>query len=776
MLLLNQQRTLNVYPGNGLFLLKINSLLLLLLFLIMHCRTVMAQSTHRDIVIYNGDNGNHGDVSFDIVYHFKGETVFYEVKQIIVAQSYKMKNSETALFNEVMRQGIWTSAKYHKSLTGKITAKVSFGLTKLKNASARISSSLYGLGKNNYTSFRPPSGADKIVSEYSQKHNSNLYTDNCGLFEWKITSLEMYDLDRVINDLRNKLERDKNEHQREFESKITQASLNGNLGKFDQAEDYLKQAWDLINANRDRQQKYDETKSVIQRQKETAEAKKQAELKRQAAQKEADKKETALKNEQAKQKTTTSTASNQTSQQKQQYSQGQASNKQKAGYSNQQAQSQNKSQSQNQPAPRTQREQAMANAKKRYQNRVAQQLQAQQAAEAQRERQEAARLQAKREREEAMRRKIAQMKAQLEETNRQAARIESAKDQFLSGLTSSSSDPNQILNAAKPLVNEFAKAGNAGAAYGTMGVALGASIFKMASANKKRKEAERAAEEQRRKIAEQQEAERKRIAAKKERLRKEAFELLMSQRRTILETFSQSDPIPLSTTPIAENTIYYFLYAIDSNSYDQKNQTTVYISNVFAIEKYKDGTWPYQSRIDQETAKLTPFKERFHGYYTDLDQAQQMRTELVSSLEINEGVRINEVVYRAESITGTSGDLSAGENSATSNSGGLGIPLGTVIQSPKGSEVDKSGGKIEERTAENAQQEHIKKTEKSMGLGILLGPPPVSKNGAKGAKKATTNADAKKSDLKKATKAAQQQIIKNDAAKTERGGLGIPIK
>jgi hypothetical protein len=71
MLLLNQQRTLNVYPRNGLFLLKISSLLLSLLFLIMHGRMVMAQSTHRDIVIYNGDNGNYGDVTFDIVYHFK---------------------------------------------------------------------------------------------------------------------------------------------------------------------------------------------------------------------------------------------------------------------------------------------------------------------------------------------------------------------------------------------------------------------------------------------------------------------------------------------------------------------------------------------------------------------------------------------------------------------------------------------------------------------------------------------------------------------------------
>lgn len=773
MLLLNQQRTLNVYPRNGLFLLKISSLLLSLLFLIMHGRMVMAQSTHRDIVIYNGDNGNYGDVTFDIVYYFKGETVFFEVKQIIVEESFKMKSTETELFNAVKRQGIWSSSKYHKSLNGKVTAKVSFGLTKLKNANAQISSSLYGLGQKNFTSFRPPSGADKIVSEYSQKHNSNLYTDNCGLFEWKIISLEMYELDRAVKDLREKLKREKAAHQREFDSKITQASLNGNLGKFDQADDFLKQAWDLINANRSRQQKYDETKEAIQRQKDAA-AQKQADLKRQAAKKEADKKAAALQNEQARQKTTTSTARNQTTQQNQPSSQGQAQNKQ-TGYSNQQTQSQSRSQSQSQPAaPRTQREQAMANAKMRYQNRVAQQLQAQQAAEAQRERQEAARLQAKREQEEAMRHKIAQMKAQLEETNRQAARIESAKDQFLSGLTSSSSDPNQILNSAKPLVNEFAKAGNAGAAYGTVGVALGASIFKMASANKKRKEAEKAAEEQRRKIEAQREAERKRIAAEKERLRKEAFELLMTQRRTILETFSQSDPIPLSTTPIAENTIYYFLYAIDSNSYDQKSQTTVYISNVFAIEKYKDGTWPYQSRIEQETAKLTPFKEQLHGYYTDLEQAQQMRTELVSSLEINEGVSINEVAYRAESITGTSDDLSADNSSTASMSGGLGIPLGAVIKSATGNTPQKDATMTTSSTTARSDEANQKSTKKSTGLGIPLGPPPTTKSVQK-AKKDSADTEAKKSTTEKSTKAKRANTGKAAAVKSD-GGLGIPIK
>lgn len=143
------------------------------------------------------------------------------------------------------------------------------------------------------------------------------------------------------------------------------------------------------------------------------------------------------------------------------------------------------------------------------------------------------------------------------------------------------------------------------------------------------------------------EEERKKRAEEAERLRQEEIKLKIAMRHSILAEFPAKE-IPLSSKEKARQ-IYYFLYAYD-NSINNQFGAVVYVSNVFEIGKYNDGTWPYTSTIQNEIQQLTPFDEKIHGYYYTENEAEQLKNMLVKMLREYD-VTIRDFSYKGKPLS-----------------------------------------------------------------------------------------------------------------------------
>ena len=716
--------------------------------------------THPASINYVHDNGNYGSVAMNIQYYFVGSTLYYYVHDITVGYSKKMMETEKELYAAVYNKKMCSQPDLINNVEVKVSADVHFGTTKLAHADVSITGFIYGVGetKKQFTHFTEPAGAEKITREYHEKHNSNLYTDNCTIFDLRVARLALYNLDKAINDLRTELKRNKQEIQRQFDALITQASLQSNLNKFELALSKLSEAKGFIRGNNSRQQKYNDTKSAI-------EARRQSEQ-QQKADLAAREKQKAL---QADRRTVASkTAAAQRGQHLNSQGESQYQHQNKA-YAP--ASSAGRDQTQTQSGATTHTGALVSSPKKHqltgfeataykrtpeYRQALrdkarAEYDQKQQQQRAYEQAQQARKEQLARDKAEAARERIEQMKRQIQDNQRKAQEIEDASHTLIDGLTSSSNNPVDVLNAARPLAMKFAQQGNALGAYGSIGAGVLGGVLKMSAGNRKRKEAERAEAERRAAIKKQQEAERKKREAEAERLRREAFRLLIDSRHTVLNTFDQHNPIPLSTANLAEDRIYYFLYALDSSTFNTA-KTTIYVSNVFAIERYKDGTWPYQSSILQQISSLTPQTEIFQGYYLDQAEAEEMRDAFVSGFSASDGVRLAEFEYRKGSIERLDRPLPASGSVGTGVEGGdrqeqsTGSGLGISLKTGKASQADQKSG-----------------------LGIPLG------SGTK--KTGTTSKDKPHEQARSSSGKRDSSGKQTEKAGNKTGGdLGIPIK
>jgi len=110
--------------------------------------------------------------------------------------------------------------------------------------------------------------------------------------------------------------------------------------------------------------------------------------------------------------------------------------------------------------------------------------------------------------------------------------------------------------------------------------------------------------------------------------------------------------VPAKDIPLASQekagSIYYFIYSY--SGLESEHGAAAYVSNVFEIGKYNDGTRVYTATIKNEIAGLTPYTETLHGYYYTLKQAEQKRLALINSLQ-NYGVMINNIFYKGKPAT-----------------------------------------------------------------------------------------------------------------------------
>jgi hypothetical protein len=206
---------------------------------------------------------------------------------------------------------------------------------------------------------------------------------------------------------------------------------------------------------------------------------------------------------------------------------------------------------------------------------------------------------------------------------------------------------------------------------------------------------------------EEREAERKRIQAENERIEKENRQRIINNRFIIINKFNAKD-IPLSSREKASK-IYYFIYSFENNNLNQEYGATVYVSNVFEIGTFNDGTRAYTSTVKNEIINLTPFNEVLHGYYYSEAEAENIRKSFIELLK-NNGVSIINISYKGKPGTKTSTTTT---NLTQTNESKYGKTINindqnfapATLNDPKSTEVPK-------RNIEKATEEEKKKQSK----------------------------------------------------------------
>lgn len=134
-------------------------------------------------------------------------------------------------------------------------------------------------------------------------------------------------------------------------------------------------------------------------------------------------------------------------------------------------------------------------------------------------------------------------------------------------------------------------------------------------------------------------------AERSERERERQYQLYLQQtnRKNAFAILPAKD-IPLATQEKASN-IYFFIYA--HNDLSSESGAMAYVSNVFEIGKYRDGTRAYTANIKKEIENLTPYNEVLHGYYYTFEDADQTRENLIHMLQSN-ATHVENVSYKGK--------------------------------------------------------------------------------------------------------------------------------
>jgi len=146
---------------------------------------------------------------------------------------------------------------------------------------------------------------------------------------------------------------------------------------------------------------------------------------------------------------------------------------------------------------------------------------------------------------------------------------------------------------------------------------------------------------ERRRREEAERAERERIEREARAAEMRRKDNLAESRKNILSKFPAGE-LPTSATRVNSNKLYYFVY---TDAYDLREESpSIYVSNIFAIGQYPDGTWPMKTTVQAEINNLSNYTEYIHGYYTSEQEAQaalnKFRNEITGT-----GISINNITY-----------------------------------------------------------------------------------------------------------------------------------
>jgi len=118
---------------------------------------------------------------------------------------------------------------------------------------------------------------------------------------------------------------------------------------------------------------------------------------------------------------------------------------------------------------------------------------------------------------------------------------------------------------------------------------------------------------------------------------------LVAGRKNLLSKLSDGKP-PLSHQAKDATEVYFFTYSYQAASLED-DAPVIYISNVFSVAKYGDGSWPFKTNLIegiQKTYKGLDLK--LSGYYLDKEKAEEQQQLLVRATT-NYNFKVNNIAY-----------------------------------------------------------------------------------------------------------------------------------
>lgn len=133
----------------------------------------------------------------------------------------------------------------------------------------------------------------------------------------------------------------------------------------------------------------------------------------------------------------------------------------------------------------------------------------------------------------------------------------------------------------------------------------------------------------------------------------------VGMRNQLLRSFPNGGT-PLTSHKVVLPEVYMFAYVTDMAAFD-KEQSIVTVSNVFAVQQYSDGTFPYKTSVISKLKGYAPGEVMLVGYYGEKDKAEQMRNAFVN-LAAQSEFTVKKFAIKAPPGTntiasGTSGDF-----------------------------------------------------------------------------------------------------------------------
>ena len=103
---------------------------------------------------------------------------------------------------------------------------------------------------------------------------------------------------------------------------------------------------------------------------------------------------------------------------------------------------------------------------------------------------------------------------------------------------------------------------------------------------------------------------------------------MLELRNKLVTSFPQGGT-PITSHKITQPEVYIFAYITNKAAFNN-DKATVSVSNVFPVEQYSDGTYPYKTTVLSKLKGYAPGEVTLVGYYTGKEMAEQMRTSFIN--------------------------------------------------------------------------------------------------------------------------------------------------
>ena len=216
---------------------------------------------------------------------------------------------------------------------------------------------------------------------------------------------------------------------------------------------------------------------------------------------------------------------------------------------------------------------------------------------------------------------------------------------------------SQVINEETELMNQklranmeysFRDGSENDKAIGEVVYAAGSLINDLSEEKRKREAREKLA---RQRDNLRQEMEKKRTAMLAEMAAKRKA-LIIDFRKGLLTEFSDGG-LPLSSYIIKQNVLYFFSYHIEESAI-QNDSPRIYLSNVFPVGRYADGSWPFKNTLVSELSQKASGKAVLMGYYGTEEMASQNRNAFISMAGKCE-FKLQNIRYKGKNTAGLQG-------------------------------------------------------------------------------------------------------------------------